>query len=236
MLHSLACRCLYMLRGHDEHVTNAATHAEGGSGEFLRGLFWLCYFSDKHLCLRTGQPPCLDDNHCNITLPQGFTGLSLGITMSEQPLRGNLPIVFPGDLGLTIIKSKVYKQLYSPDSKTKDDARLLKDIRELDDELEGWRMSVPEAIRPSISVTQEGQAIIAKHPLGMKVIFAHFEYLYLVSAVHRACARCRAWAGGEEGETRAVGSSWTLSVQASRSTLVYLQTASTLTHSESFWY
>ncbi|KAJ4341545.1 hypothetical protein N0V85_009859, partial [Neurospora sp. IMI 360204] len=60
--------------------------------------------------------------------------------------------VLPGDLRLTLIKSKTCKLLYSASALRKSDAELLRDIRELDDELERWRLSVPERYRPALSL------------------------------------------------------------------------------------
>lgn len=250
MLHSLACRCLYSLGGHlkqdsgepRKDIINDANGTAEEPGEFLRGLFWLCYFFDKHISLRTGQPPCIDDDQCDLTLPGAYTGICCMdlcldlIPLDKISLDTELRPVLPGDLTLTIIKSEVYAKLYSPHSLRKDDTHLFRTIRELDEELENWRMAVPAIVRPQLSVTHEVPGIVTQHPLGMKIISAHFEYLYLITAIHRACGRCRALPGGEGVEMRVVSSSLAVSIQASRSTLIYLGRASKLVHSESFWY
>ena len=43
----------------------------------LRHLFWLCYVLDKDISLRTGRPPVIADQFCDLTLPEGY---------AQQPL------------------------------------------------------------------------------------------------------------------------------------------------------
>ncbi|KAI8292754.1 Fusaridione A cluster transcription factor fsdR [Colletotrichum sp. SAR11_240] len=184
----------------------------------LRRLFWLSYKLDKEISLRTGQPPSIDDEHCDLTLPQmdwwtrasDDTGGSPSF-LDEATITSTLQ---PDSLQLTIIKSKISRMLYSVAALKKSDAEMLRDIRELDDELEGWRM---------------------KGRLGMEEIILHFEYHYLMAMIHRASGRCRCWASGEGGGLEGVSSSLALSVQASRSTLYFLRAAIHGVEQVAFW-
>ena len=128
--------------------------------------------------------------------------------------------------------------LYSPSALHKSDPELLRDVRELDDQLEDWRMSVPSQIRPKLHALSVDSVLeILRHAgqFQMLTIFIHLEYLYLVSTIHRACGRCSAWSDDEHTRPQAVSSSLALAVQASRSTLIYLQASSHYIHRESFW-
>lgn len=223
MLLAFACRVMFMLGGHK--LSNASwlptAEARSSSGtttpalapidlsdrkrQHLRKLFWLCYSVDTDISLRTGQPPSIDDDHCDLSLPPGYleiqylnrqelealkerlfyytsshpfhtaSGASSYVAQSrnspttstwntEYPINPQIDEswtpVLPGDLRLTLIKSKTCKLLYSASALRKSDAELLRDIRELDDELERWRLSVPERYRPTFSLprTSRGQA------------------------------------------------------------------------------
>ena len=202
----------------------------------LRELFWLCYFFDKHLSLRTGQPPSLDDSHCDLTLPEHYPGLGFVRRTSHESLPPEiLAPFFPSDLGLTVIKSRVLNMLYSASALQKPDTQLLHDIRVLDDELERWRVSVPPIARPCLSVVSATEDGTMPQAMKMLMAFVHFEYFYLLVMIHRPCGRCKAWDRANDGGVRAVSSSLSLSVQASRSTLLLLQAVVPAIHHKSFW-
>ncbi|KAH0430332.1 C6 transcription factor [Colletotrichum camelliae] len=246
MFHSATCRVLFMLGGHLEPGTSRTPHQSPKAGDDhawrvrnqLRRLFWLSYKLDKEISLRTGQPPSIDDEHCDLTLPQmdwwtrasDDTGGSPSF-LDEATITSTLQ---PDSLQLTIIKSKISRMLYSVAALKKSDAEMLRDIRELDDELEGWRMSVPQSYRPTLTFPR-GTMTIRKGRLGMEEIILHFEYHYLMAMIHRASGRCRCWASGEGGGLEGVSSSLALSVQASRSTLYFLRAAIHGVEQVAFW-
>lgn len=223
MAHAIAVRCVYRLGGQRDPQGQVPT----ASQKHFRELFWLLYFSDKHISLRSGQPSAINDIECDLSLDD-YIGLEAVTHPTET--------VYPSDLRLTVIKSRVSSMLYSPSCMYRSDSELLRDVRELDDELEEWRSSVPEHCRPRLAVGDASNAtdLLEQHNFGMVAIFVHLEYLYLISAIHRACGRCTAWSN-DEGGPGAVASSLALSVQASRSTLVYFAAATKYIHPESFW-
>lgn len=200
----------------------------------LRNIFWLVYIMDKELSLRTGQPPCLQDEHCDTTPPPTYTrrifsqmiGFGAGTDFDTvHP--------FPGSPWLSIIKSKAYSALYSARALRKTDAEILRDIRELDDDLECWRLSVPLPYRPTVAFAR---ATLPEDVLAMPSMMLHLDYNHCVAAIHQATSRCQAWTSGNQDEMEGVGSSLELSIEASRSSLVYLQMASHLLDENSFWY
>ncbi|KAH7146092.1 hypothetical protein EDB81DRAFT_933890, partial [Dactylonectria macrodidyma] len=75
MLHAIACRIVFMLGGHTykpaKSFSSEATYKEREERQ-LRMLFWLCYIFDKDIALRTGQPPLLSDDYCDLTLPEDY--------------------------------------------------------------------------------------------------------------------------------------------------------------------
>lgn len=207
-------------------------------GEQLRNLFWLCYYCDKHNSLRTGLPPCINDDECDLSL-QWHRDL-FSVDNNEGPVPNETverrSPTFPSDLRLTIIKSRVLRALYSPEAANKPDADILRDVRELDDELERWRLSIPQHMRPNLSSAQPSKfADCFNTSVGGILLFVHIEYLYLVCFIHQACWRFepQSLLGSQ---SQAMQSSLELSVQASRTILLYMRSWGKILHRAAFWY
>ncbi|OLN96419.1 putative transcriptional regulatory protein C530.05-like protein 1 [Colletotrichum chlorophyti] len=247
MFQAATCRILFMLGGHLDAGSSLCQCQSPTTGDDhawrvrnqIRRVFWLAFKLDKDTTLRTGQPPNIADEHCDLALPQGDWWVR-----SPADLAGGSPSFLdqanitsalqPGSLQLTIIKSKISSKLYSTSALKKGDAELLRDIRELDDELEQWRMTVPQSYRPTLTFPR-GTAAVRKGRLGMEEIILHFEYHYLMAMIHRASGRCRCWASGESSGLEGVSSSQALSVQACRSTLYFLRAAIHGIEEVAFW-
>ncbi|KAL1962343.1 hypothetical protein VTN77DRAFT_9756 [Rasamsonia byssochlamydoides] len=233
VLSAIASRAVFMLGGNTMTDTGNPTDPTSRVRCHLRNLFWLCYTLDIEISLRTGQPPSINDAYCDLTLPPRYVEMQYADMHHDVPIADDDLIVplFPGDVRLSIIKTRAYNALYSVKALHKSDAQLLKDIRELDDDLEQWRMSIPPKFRPTLSFSHE-TPITDK---SMKSIILRLEYHHCVAAIHRASGRCRAWASGQSGEMEGVSSSLALSVEASRSSLYYLRTAGHTLTGDCFW-
>ncbi|CAG8010064.1 unnamed protein product [Penicillium salamii] len=197
--------------------------------EQLRNLFWICYTIDKDLALRTGQPPTITDENCDLTLPVGYLDRAfLDVDDDEAPFLGP---VFPFDIRLSIIKGRAHRELYTVSSFQKSDAELLKSIRELDDELEEWRLSVPPKWRPTMSFSSE----TSDTNMSMHSVMLRLNYHLCMTIIHQASGRCKAWVQGQSGMMDGVSSSMALSVEASRSSLCYLEAAEHVVVDGVFW-
>ncbi|UPL04254.1 hypothetical protein LCI18_015188 [Fusarium solani-melongenae] len=209
----------------------------------LRTIFWLCYVLDKDVALRTGRPPIFPDELFNLTLPDGYENLHIrcqsGWTpeTTHQPLHETQIPTFPGDIRLSTLKGKISRSLYSMSAPAKTEAELLRDVRELDEELEHWRKSLPMHCRPALSIPNEFQLASSwKLDESVRHIFLHLEYHHLITAIHQASAKCPL--GPENNDASRSGdlvSSLTLSTEASRSTLVYFKAAIAELADESLW-
>ncbi|KAL4734840.1 hypothetical protein BDV11DRAFT_197352 [Aspergillus similis] len=200
----------------------------------LRTLFWLCYTLDKELALRTGQAHVLRDDDCALDIPPAYSE-HLHSCLDHSPgtdtdIRGP---IFPVDLRLSMIKSRAFTALYSYNGLRKSDAELIRSIRELDEELECWRTSLPLHLRPQLS-------FMPKHekPKNTFLILTHMNYYSCVNLFHLASSRCNAWRSPSiDGGALIHGlqSSLTVSVEASRSLLLFLRDSEFRVSAGSFW-
>ncbi|EFY91883.1 C6 transcription factor, putative [Metarhizium acridum CQMa 102] len=237
MYHALACRTVFTLGGHTVMVstpTDRNLTVQEHEDRHLRRLFWLCYVLDKEISLRNGQPPAIPDQFCDLTLPEGYAQSRFLPTEQGQIQNPWLP----GDLRLSILKSKAVQLLYSHASLRKSDAELLKTIRELDEELETWRTSIPEAFSPNLSLEYDTRLEgVTSMSTNMLLIELHLDYHFLLNTIHCASSRCIT-RGSSDPQQISVGvqSSFDLSVEASRSTIVYLSMSASRLAGEAFWF
>jgi hypothetical protein len=231
---SIACRFVFMLGAHmnpsDEEPTTSSTENARPTRHYLRRIFWHCYMYDKDICLRVGYPPMIDDDHCDLTLPPGYKQIDEFESFKDS--RDHIP----GDMRLTIIKSRVIKLLYCANAFRKSDAELLKDIRELDDELESWRTSLPQQYRPNLATSYRmNPDPVWNKSKKVHIIVIQLEYYFLLALIHSASGRCRAWVPSEMGHRTSVTSSQAIALQASRSTLVNLEAVAHVLNRGDFW-
>ncbi|CAI7621355.1 unnamed protein product [Penicillium bialowiezense] len=227
---AISARLIFMLGGNlngDQTFNNDPRGHQ--KQEQLRNLFWIGYTIDKDLALRTGQPPTITDENCDLTLPPGYLDRAfMDVEDDEAPYLGP---VFPFDLRLSIIKARAHRELYSVSSLQKSDAELLKSIRELDDGLEEWRLSVPPKWRPTMSFSSE----TSDANMSMHSVMLRLNYHLCMTIIHQASGRCKAWIQGQSGMMDGVSSSMALSVEASRSSLCYLEAAEHVVVDGVFW-
>ncbi|KAM0109878.1 hypothetical protein ACP6JB_004468 [Aspergillus fumigatus] len=158
---SIAARLLYALGAHvfpTNRASDSSLRAYDKSelGCHLRDLFWLCYSFDKDICLRTGQPPCMNDAHCDLTLPSDYVWLqNINLQQTIPQINNHTIPLFPWDLRLSMLKSRIYNELYSASSLHQPVSELLSRIRGLDEALEQWRLSLPGEFRPTLYFSGE---------------------------------------------------------------------------------
>lgn len=203
--------------------------------QHLRNLFWTCYSLDKDLALRTGQPHCIRDDDCILDIPSKYKE-SLHLCLDHSPtgfdVNGGNPI-FPCDLHLSKIKSQTFTALYSHQALRKSDVDLIRSIRVLDEELECWRTSFPESVRPQLSFSKR-----KFKPKNTYLALTHMNYYCCVNLIHLAGGRCSAWRSGSASMPETLDclhSSLALSVEASRSLILFLDDSEAQISAASFW-
>lgn len=230
---SIATRLLYKLGAHT--LQNCPDVYEKSNSEcHLRDLFWLCYSFDKDICLRTGQPPSIDDTNCDLTLPLNYTQQQNSNIQQDAIISiddKTLPL-YPWDLRLSKIKSEVYQTLYSVSAHRKSNSEILLSIRHIDQALEQWRISLHPDFRPTLWFSQE-MPISAN--LNTQAVMLRLAYYHCVTIIHQASKRCKVSGDHQENQLDGIGSSINLTINASWSTLSYLQTTLPVLQGECFW-
>ncbi|GKT49090.1 fusaridione A cluster transcription factor fsdR [Colletotrichum spaethianum] len=146
-----------------------------------RRLFWQAYVLDHDLMLRIGKPPLITDDFL-LDIPE------------EYPQDGYGMFFYPGDVilnyfrqqvRLSQIQGQICSRLYFRSGRAASTSTLDGEIASLDAELQEWRDSIPEMIRPEPS----SGLIDADYSRMMSLSVLHFVYFQLVVAVHSAAFR-----------------------------------------------
>ncbi|KAK5636048.1 hypothetical protein RRF57_011760 [Xylaria bambusicola] len=242
-LHATACHMVCALGGHTcqpaKHGGPDLTRAER-QGHHLRVLFWICYMFDKDMSLRSGQAPLLIEEYCDLTIPDCCIDCSAELQKLDESISSSkYYFCIPGDPALWCLKEKISRLLFSARALKLSDGELVLRIRQLDDDLESWRLSIPSEIRPKLSIppiqiTPTQEAYITPE---LKC-HLQLEYHHLVTAIHTTVRRC----GADNPDHRdlpddihnVIHSSCDLSLEASRSTITFLKRPTTLIGGQDF--
>jgi hypothetical protein len=199
-----------------------------------RLLFWICYMQDKDIALRSGIPPLLSENYCDIITPKD------GLLYNPLCPKGGWEYSLFMDPDLGSLKERIFHQLFSPHTYAIPDSHLLLRIRRLDSDLENWRLSIPIHIRPRLSIV--GKYIFPEKECelsrSIRHIYLQLEYHYLLTIVHTTVRRCRG-DGTEASDIpedlhTVIHSSIDLSLEASRSTLSFIGNFISILPNETF--
>lgn len=196
----------------------------------FRTLYWNIFMLDKELAFRTGTPVLM--------LAESLIPASLNTTESpNEYLSKLLPTHDPQNyrsessishLKHSLIMSRVYSELYGPQSLKKPDTETLRTIRALDDELEEWRLSVPRACRPTLHISD----LPTQSTTDVELLLINLRYHHSLGCIHQAVSRCQPCGP----MTEALRSSLNLSVRASVSSLEILCATRFTLNRELFWY
>ncbi|KAK1985695.1 fungal-specific transcription factor domain-containing protein [Colletotrichum cereale] len=241
---SIASQWVYTLGGHihnRQEVSIDDVSLSSTKTRHIRNLFWLCYISDKDLSLRTGRPPLLSDIYCDLTLADDYMSSYTYLRGLDECLHPSLVPHFWGDARLGFLKEKIYRLLYSVHAMSDKDNRLLVHIRQLDNEIECWRLSVPVDFRPALSVSPETLIVTpdTRTPQRKRYLHLLLEYWYLMIFVHTTVRRYDAHTvigDGSHDLHSVIHSSYDLSLEAGRSTLRCLRVFTKTLSDEDLWF
>ncbi|CAI7570065.1 unnamed protein product [Penicillium bialowiezense] len=231
IFNSMACSILCSLGGHMRQVEispEVENSPEEREARHIRMLFWVSYMLDKDISLRTGSPPLLTDTYCDLSLPEDYMqhyGYLPTREESRQPegqLFEHLTTYIPVDPRLSCLKEKVSRNLFSAQALKNDNNQLLLNIRQLDDEIEHWRLSIPTHFRPALFVSQSSplNTLDGQSPHFSRLMSLQLEYHHLMTVIHTTVRKCIPDAGdGYRDQHHVVHSSFDISLEASRSTI-----------------
>ncbi|KAH1503030.1 hypothetical protein KXX06_000706 [Aspergillus fumigatus] len=141
--------------------------------------------------------------------------------------------LFPWDLRLSMLKSRIYNELYSASSLHQPVSELLSRIRGLDEALEQWRLSLPGEFRPTLYFS--GETPVSAN-VNTQAVMLRLAYYHCITTVHQATSRRHVSQPDLVGpRLNGIGSSASLSIAASRSTLSYLHRVLPVVKGECFW-
>ncbi|GFF78323.1 hypothetical protein IFM47457_04628 [Aspergillus lentulus] len=228
ILLAMAVRIIFNLGAHRTGPTYEST-AHKHQHQHLRALFWTFYAVDKEMSLRKCQPPMINDADCDLTLPERYVAQSSEHQFFTSELSSK-ELLYPSDLRLAMLKSRVYHLLYSEQSLSHSRARRLQLIRELDQELNDLKSQFPSACKPDAVVSGNVPDYFI-HDLSLRGVNVHLEYYHCLSKIHGASA-----IGTPVLQSLSPPStSMELCYQAARSTLIYLRRIRHLIFPETFW-
>ncbi|KAJ5887534.1 transcriptional regulator family: Fungal Specific TF [Penicillium taxi] len=197
----------------------------------LRVLFWLCFGMDNAFSFRKCQPPLINVDNCDMELPPAYATKPSAQHFFWKPLTPN-ELLYPSDLRLNVIQSKIYRLLYSPQSRNLSEARRLQHIRELDDELSALKLDYPVQCRPDLFATETASDYLF-HDLSIRGVTVHLEYYASICKIHGS---------SDSFASDPVPSSWSpppssaeICYEATRSTLIYIIRVRHYINYHTFW-
>lgn len=215
-------RSIFMLGGH-----RTPPHPPQERNQFkyhVRKLFWIAYVFDKELSLRTGRSPILPDDECDLDLPD------MSNPWDDGPKDLGLISFFPTHLPLSILQSRIYRELYSVKAQRKSETELLMSIRQLDADLHLWMDSSSAARQHIHSLGAE-----SKRYLHVRFEALRIQHHYCVIAIHQAVNRCRLSINGQNMSMAGINSSLQVAVNESRSLLETINTMDSGFGRDTFW-
>ncbi|KAF5965605.1 hypothetical protein FBULB1_12116 [Fusarium bulbicola] len=193
-----------------------------------RNLFWICYCYDKDMSLRTDKPPLLTSDHCDIS------------DAEDQTLWYHS---LPRDTNLARIKENASNILCSPRAFKYTEGELLAHVRQLDDELEEWRLSISASYRPRLSISSDlvfglPASLSERDRMKQRTYFINLQldYLFTIINIHTLVRKCGDLEENLPDDLHSVvHSSADLSIEASRSIFRILDQIVELWEEDALW-
>lgn len=190
----------------------------------LRNLFWLCYTLDKGPFIYPNDPPSLiDDALCDLSLPPGYETRFCQNFVLIGPHAPSDGALFPVDLRLSILRSSIRNRLLVARNRNKPISDTMRDIRELDSELEEWRNCLPPSWK--LITLSQNPLLSSIEGVSFDLFLVQLGYYWCMRTIHRANESLMALSTTHHELQGCVLSSSALCLAASRSALIRLYTS-----------
>ncbi|KAJ5685810.1 hypothetical protein N7536_008429 [Penicillium majusculum] len=150
--------------------------------EQRRRVFWIAYCLDKEISLRVGTPLAQRDDDMDVLLPMEVPLDNIG-TLSTTNQQGTFN-AFRSMCELALIKSQVYKHLYSVRAVDRPLVEVAAAVEMLNQKLEQWKDSIPVEFQPE----SRRLSAFPKSPIAVTLLFLHLSYFNCLIAIHRVTA------------------------------------------------
>lgn len=222
VLLSMAVKILFNLGGN--------TKTPKQNGQHLRALFWVAYGIDKENSLRRSRPPLINDADCDLDLPATYVSEYADYHFfGEESCPSSTALLYPADLRMAILKSRIYRLLYSVQGQRQSMARRLQCIRELDQELSDMKADFPLQCQPD-GFAKGSVPDTLFHDLNLRGVSIHLGYYFCLTKIHAAAS-----VGDYDSFSPPPPSSVELCYQAARSTLLYISRVQQGIIPETYW-
>ncbi|KAF7586584.1 hypothetical protein BBP40_008658, partial [Aspergillus hancockii] len=181
MILAMAIRILYNIGG-NKHKQTYESPEQNRRNQHVRALFWLCYAIDKEMAFRECKTPLINDADCDLDIPPTYVSTSSDSSFFPKPLSSQ-ELLFPSDIRLALIKSKIHRLLYSDQGVAQSEARRIQYIRELDQELSDFKSNFPVNCQPE-GVLNRTVPDFLLHDLSLRGVNIHLEYYHCLAKIH----------------------------------------------------
>lgn len=134
-------------------------------------MFWIAYILDQSTCLRAGNAPSQHPDDFDVGLPEDMNDDENSVSMNTTFFR-QLCL-------LTVIKSRIYSQLYSTKALRRPPKEIYQTVRELHAELKNWKHEHPFLNEPKQHVDEDDFLF------GFACVGLHFVYYNALIMIHR---------------------------------------------------
>ncbi|OKP14788.1 Activator of stress genes 1 [Penicillium subrubescens] len=140
--------------------------------EQRRRVFWVAFTVDQSTCLRAGNAPSQHPEDFDVPLPEELED------DRDSSSSTNIPF-FRQLCRMSLIKSRIFCQLYSAKALLKSPHEIYQSVQELDAELRAWRKDYPFDENPRQKVAEPNFL------MGFAAIGLHFVYYNALIMIHR---------------------------------------------------